>query len=331
MKAVHSAGESAGSEPVLGDEYDAAVAVTPAVARYCSCSDWVLPAHRHLCGERRLHVRREGDTWLALAEGPLMQVMDTLQPLDALWCFSSSLIGPDARASVDLLEDFLEDKTPPPQMVLLGGIPWDSDLHLYLRRGYGGRWRVHALPGTDCLQASLAGGADGFLSRRSGKFRAGLRRSVRLANERDVSFELVRAAPDADALFKRLLATEQSSWKWQAGESIFQADNTRAFYEELIARSCASGRLRVAFARREGMDIGYAFGAALGGVFRGLQMSYHREHGDLAPGNLCQWELIRHCAEEGLETYDLGMDIDYKARWAEHKLKLITLLMIRAY
>jgi CelD/BcsL family acetyltransferase involved in cellulose biosynthesis len=304
--------------------------MTPAIARFCTSTDWVLPAHRHLFGPRALHVRRRGDAWLALAEGPLMQFVGALQPMDALWCFSCPLVGPDPRASVDLLEDFLEDERPDARLVLLGGIPWDSDLHRYLRRGYGGRWQVHALPGTDCLQASLAGGAEGFLSRRSGKFRAGLRRSERAAQASGVEFELVCDHPDAAVLFARLLAVEQESWKWQAGESIFQTESTRAFYEELIARACAAGRLRVAFARREGVDIGFAFGANFGGVFRGLQMSYHRDHAALAPGNLCQWALIRECGREGVELYDLGMDIDYKARWAEHRLRLITLLMVRA-
>ncbi len=330
MKAVKSAKGPADSDPVLGNEYDAAVAVTPSVARFCTCSDWVLPAHRHLCGERELHVRREGESWLALAEGPLMQFVGALQPLDALWCFSCPLVGPDPRACVDLLEDFLVNDKPGTQMVLLGGIPWDSDLHLYLRRGFGGRWQVHALPGTDCLQASLEGGAEGFLSRRSGKFRAELRRSVRKAQAAGVSFELVSEVADADVLFARIVTAEQHSWKWQAGESIFQAENTRAFYQDLIRRSCAAGRLRVAFARLDGVDIGYAFGASLGGAFRGLQMSYHRDHAALAPGNLCQWELIRQAEAESLHTYDLGMDIDYKARWAERRLKLITLLLLKA-
>ena len=329
MKAGRPIGEAADSDPVLGNEYDAAVAMTPAIARFCTCSDWVLPAHQHLCGERQMHVRRQGDAWLALAEGPLMQFVGAMQPLDALWCFSCPLVGPDTRACIDLLEDFLVDERPDTRMVLLGGIPWDSDLHLYLRRGYGGRWQVHALPGTDCLQASLEGGAEGFLSRRSAKFRAGLRRSLRGAQTAGVSFEYVSASVDADALFTRIVAAEQHSWKWQAGESIFQAENTRAFYRDLIRRSVAAGRLRVVFARLDGEDIGFAFGAALGGVFRGLQMSYHRDHAALAPGNLCQWELIKLCEREGLHTYDLGMDIDYKARWGEHRLKLITLLMLK--
>lgn len=330
MKAEKASSGAGDSEFVSENEYNSAVARTPAIARFCSCSDWVLPAHRHLCGERELHVRRRGESWLALAEGPLMQFVGALQPLDALWCFSCPLIGPDPRDCVDLLEDFLLEEKPDARLVLLGGIPWDSDLHLYLRRGYGGRWQAHALPGTDCLQASLEGGAEGFLSRRSGKFRAGLRRSERAAQAAGVKFERVLAADDPDALFARIVATERQSWKWQAGESIFQTANTRAFYQELIRRSCTAGRLRAAFARLDGEDIGFAFGAALGGVFRGLQMSYHRAHAALAPGNLCQWELIRQCEVEGLGTYDLGMDIDYKARWAEHRLKLVTLLMVKA-
>lgn len=309
--------------------YNEAVARTPDIARFCTGTDWIIPAHRHLFEPRELTLRRQDDSWLVFAEGPLMQIPAALQPLDALWCFSCSLVGPDPQASVEMLETFLSEEKSAAPLVLLGGIPWDSDLHLYLRRTFGGSWGLHPLPGTDCLQASLDGGVEGFLSRRSAKFRAELRRAERKAGGDGVAFDVVNRCDDPHRLYQRILGIERQSWKWQEGESIFQAENMPAFYTELIERAVAGQRLRAVFARRDGRDIGYAFGACFGGSFRGLQMGYHRDCATLAPGNLCQWELIKCLETENLTTYDLGMEIGYKARWAERKLKLVTLLMLR--
>jgi len=310
-------------------QYDAAVARTPGIAHFCSSSAWVLPAHRYLNGERELLARQREGHWLLMARGAFMQIPSALQPLDAQWCFCSPLIGGQVSSSVTLLTETLSEETVPSRLVLLGGIPRDEHWFHCLSGALTPMGTLRAFTGTDCLVASLADGTEGFLSRRSGKFRAELRRSERKAEREGVRFDHAHEEADAQSLLERILSVEQRSWKWQAGESIFQACGMLDFYRDLMRRTAAGGTLRAVFACRDGQDLGYAFGASFAGSFRGLQMGYDRACETLSLGNLCQWQLIQRLAGEGIARYDLGMDIDYKRRWAEERLELVTLLLVR--
>ena len=42
-------------------------------------------------------------------------------------------------------------------------------------------------------------------------------------------------------------------------------------------------------------------------------------------GSVGELELIRHLCDEGVRTYDMGFDLDYKRRWAEMELVTVTL------
>lgn len=308
-------------------DYDESVKRTPGIAGFCSSSDWVIAAHEQLHPERDCHFFREGEHWVMLTSGPAMGYAQVLQPLEALWSFSCPLLGPSPQKRVALLMRALVKLGGDFPLVYLGGIPQNSPLEYSLRLRLAERFRVFTLPGCDCQQASLAEGEEGFLARRSGKFRAELRRAERKAEQAGVRFELLREGVEAEEVLDRILAIESRTWKWEQGESIFQSD-AYSFYRYLVISALRSGRLRVTFAKRGDEDMGYAFGAVFGSVFRGLQMSYAQEHGKYGLGNLAQWQLVQNAVSEGLQTYDLGMVIDYKSRWAEGNLKLVNLLAL---
>ena len=65
-------------------------------------------------------------------------------------------------------------------------------------------------------------------------------------------------------------------------------------------------------------DIGFVLGGVFGAVYRGLQLSYRVGFERLEPGNIGQLEMIRRMSIEGVHTYDLGTDMDYKTKWAEN-------------
>lgn len=89
-----------------------------------------------------------------------------------------------------------------------------------------------------------------------------------------------------------------------------------------------SGSGRVMFARHEGRDIGFIFGALFGNVYRGQQFSYADDWKGASIGNLLQLEQIRWLCEEGAIRYDMGPQMGYKRHWTERRT-LITTLALR--
>jgi CelD/BcsL family acetyltransferase involved in cellulose biosynthesis len=177
--------------------------------------------------------------------------------------------------------------------------------------------------------ASLEGGVDGFLARRSRELRKSLRRARRVADASGLVFESVRARrADAAALYERIQAVEATSWKARDGVGV-SSGPMRAFYGHMLPRLCANGQQRTIFARLGDRDIGYILGAVLDREYRGLQFSYNAEHAALSIGALLQLEQVKELCEEEVLRYDLGTEMDYKRRWAEGLMETEMLVVVR--
>jgi CelD/BcsL family acetyltransferase involved in cellulose biosynthesis len=97
----------------------------------------------------------------------------------------------------------------------------------------------------------------------------------------------------------------------------------------MLPRLCAKGQQRTVFARAEGRDVGYIFGAVFEGEYRGLQFSYDDDHAELGIGGLLQMHQIIELCAEGVARYDLGTEMDYKRRWAEDVMETEMLVLVR--
>ena len=304
---------------------DEAASATPGIATYCSASDWTLSAIAHLHAGRTPVVYRRDDAWVALSHGVHDDVGPYLQPLEADWGFASPLLGPDPRFAVELLGEVLRGAREW-RVALLTGLPVGvaSQVCTAMDRNN----RVVMREGIRCQVARIDDGTEGFLARRSAKHRANLRRDRRRAMEQGVYFELVEGG-DADALLARILAVERRSWKFRAGQSVLQSPRYRAFYGGVIARALKRGALRVVFARRHETDLAYVFGGIIEDRYRGFQLGYDDDEATLGLGNQVQFAMIEHLAAEGVRSYDLGMEMAYKARWADELLRLYTVVIVK--
>jgi CelD/BcsL family acetyltransferase involved in cellulose biosynthesis len=208
-------------------------------------------------------------------------------------------------------------------------LPLEARLGLALGRALDGVAQIVRGPKTERARASLEGGFPGYLSRRSRGFRRSARRSTRRLEAEGVTFE----APGFDRpwpeVYQRVLSVDGRSWKGRDGVGIGQGA-MRRFYEEMGTRLWRQRSLRVLFARREGRDVAYHFGAVLGDLYRGLQHAYDEALRPLGLGAATHLEMIRRVAGEGIAIYDLGQEIAYKARWAELGLVTQTLYLTRS-
>ena len=309
-----------------GSDHAHAVAATPSVDHFCSSLDWTLPAHEAFIPDHPLHLRRSENGFVTLARGFNPRIGRYLQPLEASWCLAS----PFAAFNVErLVEDFAREcrtRLTEWDLLYLSGVPPESQLYRKIVSEFASHHRIGLGHRTTRYVASLAGGMDGYLSRRRPKFRANLRRAERNAREAgltyDFGFEI--ASDDADKLYERILAVEERSWKGMSGTGILDG-GMNTFYRIMLPRLTRRNGLRLGFIQQDGRDVAFIFGGVFGDTYRGLQLSFDQELEKLSPGNLAQLAMIRALCEEGIAWYDLGSELEYKSRWAEERRETVTL------
>lgn len=314
----------------LADAHYNAVAATQGIDGFCSSLDWVLPAHEAFIPDHPLHLRHSSNGFVTLARGFNPRIGRYLQPLEASWCLASPFVGSDVEALVEEFADECESRLVDWDLLYLSGIPPETSLFRAIVRAFGMRHRIGLGHRTNRYIASLDGGLDGYLSRRKSKFRANLRRSGRLAAQAGISYEYVSDGGEKDcaALYERILAVEERSWKGQSGTGILDG-GMNTFYRIMLPRLARRGALRVLFVKQDGRDVAFVFGGVFDDTYRGLQLSYDQELEKLSLGNLAQLEIIRALAADGVAHYDLGSELDYKSRWAESRLETVTLWVWR--
>jgi len=285
----------------------------------CSRSEWVFSFHKVIASHRELHLRATDDSVLTLAGYEHPTLGPLLEPVEAHWFFARPLLGPDAVA---LLEELLAEprhKHSRP-CVAISGLDLDGPLLSKLLRLMLPHYEVGCLEPIRFRSASLSGGPDGFLSRRSRKFRSNLRRAVQRANDARIEFErcITSGGRTAETAFERMAAVERTSWKGRDNCGMTE-EPYLTFYRSVYTQMSRNQVARVIFATSEGRDIGFVMGGIDGTCYRGQQFSYGAEWEGFSVGNLLQWQMIQWLCEEGIQRYDLGSVLDYKVHWAEEE------------
>jgi len=319
----------------LATAYDEAVAASTEIDHFCSCTHWVLPAHAAFHADHTAFVAPLDAGFMALSRGQTSGLGRFYAALEAMWGLACPLVGErqdalGAEAALALAAQ--RDRW---DVLWLGGIVRDGALFQALVRGLTRTAQLRLGPVTTRHQASLEGGFEGWLGRRSALFRKRIRQTLRGLERAHIELEWVdtRAVShglggaDGVALFQRIHAIEQRSWKGMEGTGFVQGDML-AFYARMVPRLAQAGRLRVLFARSGGEDIAFCFGGIFGATFRGLQNSFDDRFRELSLGNAMQAHTIARLADEGVALYDLGSEMEYKARWAEGGLQTVTLIAV---
>jgi hypothetical protein len=311
------------------EEFDRAVCDTPDIDHFCSSTLWILPAWRAFLPDHKLWAHESEHGFVALGVGSDRSLGSYVHPLEASWALASPFVGPSpanlARSFVELCQNTSLEW----DILFLSGINPESATFHELIRGFRGHYSLGLGPSSTRRVASLQGGVDGFLGRRSSKFRANLRRSRRRGRKTGIESEYFRqitSEKDALDLLDRALAVEHQSWKADANTGIIDGP-MKTFYRDMLPRLAKRNALRFLFLTLDGKDIAYCFGAVFNSTFRGLQMSYDDEFRQHSPGSLSQLNMIEELCAEGVTSYDLGSDMDYKRRWAEEGTETLAVIV----
>ncbi|MDX2018666.1 MAG: GNAT family N-acetyltransferase [Deltaproteobacteria bacterium] len=313
------------------DAFDEEVAASSEIDQFCSSSFWVLPAAIELMPPRSPAITRGPQGWLAFMRGEHPGSGRYLEPLESSWGLACPLIGRDTSNLVQWFADVLERTRQDWDLTLLAGVPTGSLLLMNIAHHLGRRFRVLRHAQSARHLASLVGGQEGFLSRRSSNFRRSLQRSQVQARKAGLTFEhhWPTDVDEALALFARVQAVECTSWKGRDDVGI-AAGSFGAFYRNMVPRLTRRQSLHVLFAKQGDKDVAFLLGGLFGDTFRGLQASFNESYRALGLGNLCQFEMLRRLPADVL-FYDLGSSgLDYKARWAERTVTSEVLIVLAA-
>jgi len=317
-------------------DFDRCVAETPDIDPFCSSSYWTLPAYDALFPDHEFYMLRaeRTDGWVALAAGEQPSIGRYIQPLEASWGLAAPLIGDEVATLVGEFAEYMQAHDDDWDMVFLSGVFEESSQFLRVVRHFQHAYFVGVGPSMGRNVASLEGGFNAYMQRRSSKFRSNMRRAREDAREAGVESEYLTefsrspGQRDPDDILERIFEVESNSWKAESDSGILSPP-MRSFYERMVPMLAEDGRLRVGFVTLDGTDIAYCFGGVFRGRYRGLQLSYHDDYGDLSPGNLAQLVVLQGLADESppITTYDMGQAMDYKERWADHTLESVALVI----
>lgn len=306
-----------------------ALDATPEIDRWCSGPDWILAVREGFAPESDgLLLRTTGPVpgFALLATYRMEDGSTMVAGLEPLWGFAAPVFGPDLEALGQELCHELASRDW--RFLVLPGVPPPDGPDSYaplLARALSRLGRARIGEGIVRQVADITDGPEAWLGRRSQRFRRNLRRAERQGADAGLSVVDARHDPE---VFERIMDIERRSWKGQDDGGII-APEMATTYRSMIDRLGSKGRLRVGVATIDGCDVGYILGGVRGDRYRGLQLSYRQTVAELSVGHLLQWWQLRSLEEEGLHHYDLGMDMEYKRRWADRQEPSLTLIIER--
>lgn len=294
----------------------------------CCRTEWQLSALETMHPGCVPDIAVEGEAVVAFAWARDARLGAVLVPCEASWCFGCPLLGDGAVELLWRRLDELARGGRRPAVLVTGLTPDGATLASLHKTMPPTHAAIAATEAVQCV-ASLAGGLDGFLSRRTGHFRRRARRAAAAARAVGVVFERCRpaSAAEAAAAYARMCAVEERSWKGR-DDCGMTTGAARPFYGRMLERLAVGGFARIVFAQRDGEDVGFVFGGLVAGIYRGQQFSYDERCHAISLGNLLQLEQLAWLAEEGAHRYDLGPHMAYKERWAETMVAMQSRLLL---
>jgi CelD/BcsL family acetyltransferase involved in cellulose biosynthesis len=308
-----------------------ALAVTTDQVDPFACSPaWQIPFHRAFNPARRLVIESSGDAVLAFAQITASDGRFMLFPIEMHWNFGCPLLGDGAVERLAELDARARGRAGGAfRGMVISGLRPRGGMVRRLRKQFGERLVRGPGGGNVQCSASLAGGFDGYLSRRTAHERKNLRRESRRAVEHGVAFERVcpQSPGEARRVYARMAAVERRSWKG-LGHCGMTEPGVDAFYSGMLEWLSHTGEARVVFARHQDQDIGFIFGGMAGGIYRGQQFSFDDAWKARSIGNLLQLEQITWLCDQGAERYDMGPSrgpsMAYKRHWTETEQSMTT-------
>ncbi len=187
-----------------------------------------------------------------------------------------------------------------------------------------------SLPWKPSYAMELPADFDEYLTTRSPKFRATIRRAIRKAEQDGAVAERYRPEVDRNRPFcpnEKLYdeCVQLARRTWQGGSSTgttISHEQTAAYFHECFIKASRLGMLDLMTLRHQDRLIAFGYNFHHQGRLLGLRMGYEPDCKRLSPGIALMGMQIRDSIERGDTLIDLGTDHhDIKARWTNRTLE----------
>jgi CelD/BcsL family acetyltransferase involved in cellulose biosynthesis len=204
------------------------------------------------------------------------------------------------------------------RLTLLHGFPGLASAEPFGAAGAEAGYRAVVADYLRSPYVDLAGSWDQYRQTRSRKYLKEVdRRRRRLAEQSEVTFELLHGDERLEELLEEGFLLEGSGWKVRAGTAIVSRPESRAYYTALARWAASEGMLRLAFLRVGDRPIGFDFLLEDERRMYNLKGGYDEEYAKFGPGTLVVHDCLAYAFEAGLETYELLGDVEpWKLEWA---------------
>lgn len=160
-------------------------------------------------------------------------------------------------------------------------------------------------------------GAEAFWATHSSKFRKGLQKKLRKAEQQSevrlVCETRAEALPEA---FERFLEVEDSGWKGENGTSVLKQPTKLAYYQSLLSSYGEQGLCQINILYFDQEPVAAQFGVKVHDTLYLLKIGYKETYREVSPGHLLLFQLVNFGAEhKWFNRISFVTGVDWIDRW----------------
>lgn len=213
------------------------------------------------------------------------------------------------------------------EAIRLEGVPSDSDFGKYVEENpITSHYEVVQITGSKSPYLPIRLNWTELLASKPKKFRYKVRKR---AETMDVSTDLTmrwfKAPEDCAQLIESMRDIEGSSWKKDAGVSLFEREHENRYHLSLLPFLAANDAMFANVLYHGTKPIAYNLCCIWSGWVGQMKTSFNADHSDLSPGAIVIDHAIRHAIEIGANEFDfLGEKDQHKLAWTKNVRPHIT-------
>lgn len=163
----------------------------------------------------------------------------------------------------------------------------------------------------------FSSGLETFWASYSSKFRKGLQKKVRKAEESGVlSLVCATQGQALEDAFATFLEVEDSGWKGERGTSVRKQPKKLAYYQSLLRSYSESQQVQINILYLDEAPIAAQFGVRVRDRLFLLKIGFSEAHGAISPGYLVLYKLIEEMGRAGvISSVSFVTGVDWIDRW----------------
>lgn len=160
-------------------------------------------------------------------------------------------------------------------------------------------------------------GAEAFWATHSSKFRKGLQKKLRKAEQNNpVRLVCETRAEALPGVFEQFLEVEDSGWKGESGTSILKQPAKLAYYQSLLSSYGEHGLCQINILYFDQEPVAAQFGVKVHDTLYLLKIGYKETYREVSPGHLLLYQLVNFGAEsKAFNRISFVTGVDWIDRW----------------